>query len=217
MKLKIGEGYKIIMDHTSVLETDELMHLAIHASQNGRQDEAISLLKQLIEKERTNANAYYLLGALHAEIGMFDRAKEEMSEALEHDPSLVPARFQLGLLYLTTGRVDRASEIWAGLDSLEDDSCFFLFKRGLLSLVEDRFAACVDDLSKGIQLNTFNQALNNDMNRIIDDVRKLQTQTAQDDASNSEEKADDSSDNKLADKKYTVLSAYHRNDVDREH
>ncbi|MCU7934031.1 MAG: tetratricopeptide repeat protein [Candidatus Thiodiazotropha sp. (ex Dulcina madagascariensis)] len=196
-----------MMEHIDRLEADELMHLALHASNNNRPDEAISLLKDLINKTPYNAEALYLLGALHAEIGMYDRAKEEISKALEYEPNLVPARFQLGLLHLTSGNVDLAEETWSDLEKLGEKDCFFLFKRGLLSLAQDRFDSCIEDLSRGIALNSFNEPLNKDMSRIIEAAEKtINEQSVTQDVTDG---SGDSTNNR-----FSLLSAYRRNDIE---
>ncbi|MCU7919019.1 MAG: tetratricopeptide repeat protein [Candidatus Thiodiazotropha sp. (ex Epidulcina cf. delphinae)] len=196
-----------MMEHINRLEPDELMHLALHASNNNHPDEAISLLKDLINKTPYNAEALYLLGALHAEIGMYDRAKEEISKALEYEPNLVPARFQLGLLHLTSGNVDLAEKTWSDLEELGEKDCFFLFKRGLLSLAQDRFDSCIEDLSRGIALNSFNEPLNKDMSRIIEAAEKTINEQ-----SVTQDVTDDSGDS--TNNRFSLLSAYRRNDIE---
>lgn len=149
-----------------LLDIDELMHLALHATNNNQPEKAIAYLKKILETDPKHGKAYYLLGALHAEIGMYDRAIEEMSQAVRFEPNLPTAHFQLGLLYVTSARVEEAREAWKPLDKLGEENPLFLFKRGMLHLVNDEFEACIADLNKGISLNDFNPNLNNDMNKI---------------------------------------------------
>ena len=106
---------------------------------------------------------------------MYDKAAEEMAHALELEPDLTSARFQLGLLYLTSGRVKEAGSVWAGLDELGAENPLFLFKKGMLHLVEDEFALCVEALRAGIELNSFNEDLNIDMRRVLVDAEKAMT------------------------------------------
>jgi tetratricopeptide (TPR) repeat protein len=155
------------MNQTTKLDVDELMHLALHAANKNQPEKAIDHLKQLLDILPKNGKAYYLLGALHAEIGMYDRAIEEMTKAVELDPNIPTAHFQLGLLYITSGRVEEAKKAWKALDTLGEKDPLFLFKRGMLSLAQDDFAACIADLQQGISLNKVNPNLNNDMQKII--------------------------------------------------
>jgi Flp pilus assembly protein TadD len=158
----------------STLDNDELLHLAIEATQTGRHGEAIQYLKEAMARSDGNAKTLFLLGAEHAQIGLFDRAVEDMTGALKLDPDLVPARFQLGLLHLVRGKPAEAVAVWKGLDSLPDTDPYLHFKRGLESLAQDDFARCKESLSKGLALNLSNAPLNRDMQRILDEVAARQ-------------------------------------------
>lgn len=154
--------------HKANLDIDELMHLALRAVNGNQDDLAIDYLKQVIERDPSNGLAYYLLGAVHAGLGMYDRAAEEMTKAIHVDPNVPPtAYFQLGLLQLTLGRIAEAEEVWQALDNRGEDDFLFLFKRGMLHLVADEFEACVHDLQRGIELNDFNEKLNVDMRKFV--------------------------------------------------
>lgn len=158
-------------NESTKLDSEELMHLAINAQSH---EQAIDYLKRILEMADDNGKAYYLLGAIHAEIGMYERATEEMTRAIELEPNLPTAHFQLGLLHITSGRVNEAEQAWRPLDKLGESDPLFLFKRGMLHLVNDEFEACIDDLNQGITLNNLNEALNNDMRNIIDRAKQAQ-------------------------------------------
>ena len=157
----------------SSLDTEELLHLAWTASDKGNADQAISLLKQAVAGAPTDARCHYLLGAEYAQIGMFDRAAEQMGAAVALDPSLHAARFQLGLLQLTSRQPEAAGVTWSGLDVLGERHAYVLFKTGLLHLARDEFADCLRCLREGIALNDFNAPLNGDMQRVIEQTEPL--------------------------------------------
>lgn len=150
------------------LQIDELMHLALRAVRETQDDVAIDYLKQVIERDRSHGLAYYLLGAVHAGLGMYDRAAEEMKTAIDLDPDIPPtAHFQLGLLQLTRGNLAEAEEVWRALDGRGEDDFLFLFKRGMLHLMADDFGACIHDLRRGIELNDLDEKLNFDMGKML--------------------------------------------------
>jgi len=155
------------MGEKNLLDAEELLHLAIEASKKGDIEKCITLLKQALEIDPKNARVKYLLGAMHAQIGIYDRAIADMQEAVEIDPDLDIAKFQLGLLYITSGNVSAAEQAWEKLDSLGERNALFLFKRGLLNLAQNKFEDCINDLQKGIKINTSNPALNKDMQMLI--------------------------------------------------
>jgi tetratricopeptide (TPR) repeat protein len=158
------------------LDTEELLHLAWAAGDQGQPDRAIALLKQAVGEAPTDARCHYLLGAEYAQIGMYERAMTQMQEALQLDPELHAARFQLGLLQLTSRNVDAAQEAWGPLDMLGPRHAYALFKTGLLHLARDEFADAARCLQDGLVANDFNTPLNTDMQRMLDAVLPLAAQ-----------------------------------------
>ncbi len=156
---------------TADLDVDELLQLAIQASQGDRHDQAITYLKRAIEKNPENANVVYFLAAEHAQIGLYERAMEGMERALQIDPALHTARFQLGLLYLTSAQVEPAVATLEPLTQLGEDNYFSRFSLGLGHLIRDEFADCKRMLERGIELNQSNAPLNNDMLKIIEAIK----------------------------------------------
>ena len=160
---------------TVELDEAELLHLALHAMGHDRHEESMRLLKRAVHTFPTSARARYLLGAEHAQIGLYDRAVAEMTEAVKLDPSLAVAHFQLGLLHVTAGRVREAEAAWLPLDRLAPDDPLRLFKSAMLHLVRNEFADCIENLQAGIARNKLNKPLNDDMRRLLADVQKRQT------------------------------------------
>jgi tetratricopeptide (TPR) repeat protein len=154
------------------LDTDELLHLALRAADQNQHEQAIVYLKRALEQSPRDARLHYMLGAEHAQIGLYDRAAQEMERAVELDPGLSTAHFQLGLLHLTSARVERAEQAWAPLDQLDSGHCLRLFKTGLLHLARDEFQQCADLLARGMAANTLNASLNQDMERVLDQVQQ---------------------------------------------
>ena len=169
-----------MLNEISHLDAEELLHLSIKAMQSNNHDTAITYLKRTIELEPSNAQAHYLLAAEYAEIGMYDRAADGMKHALELNPNLPTTRFQLGLLHITSGNVEMARETWEALSELGDENPLYLFKEGLLKLAEDNFLECDQLLRKGIANNDVNKALNQDMERILNNIKdKVETPAAE--------------------------------------
>lgn len=153
------------------LDADELLHLAIDASQKDNNKKSIEYLKQALEIEPDNGKIHYMLGAMHAELGMFERAIEDMQKAVESDPLLDTAHFQLGLLHITSGNIEQAEKAWAALNKLGKANSLYLFKTGILQLTNDDFQECIDTLEKGIKLNDQNLPLNKDMLMLIEKAK----------------------------------------------
>ena len=156
------------MNPNTALDPEELKFLAIQASRGKQADQALLFLKQAISAKPQDGELYYLLAAEHAQLGMYNRAADEMEHALLLAPGMHTARLQLGLLYLTQANVEASARTLEPLLTLEEDNCFRLFSDGLMHLMHDRFPACHDALTRGIARNVQNDALNGDMQKILD-------------------------------------------------
>lgn len=159
------------------LDTDELMHLALRANEQADTEKTIGYLKQVLSVEPENGMALYLLGAQHAQMKMYGRAIAEMEQAIEVEPNIpATAHFQLGLLYLTSGAVPESLRAWLPLDQLGENDALFLFKRGLVHLIQDEFPECIENLEKGIAVNVLYPALSIDMQKFADKARAAMLQ-----------------------------------------
>jgi len=156
------------MNPDTELDPQELKFLAIQASRGNQSDQALLYLKQAIRQAPQDGELHYLLAAEHAQLGMYDRAADEMEHALTLAPGMHTARLQLGLLYLTEANVEASTRTLEPLSLLEEDNCFRLFSAGLLHLMHDRFPECRAALTRGIARNVQNDALNGDMQKILD-------------------------------------------------
>ncbi len=84
-------------------------------------DTAMPLLKQVVAKDPSNADAFNYLGYTHGRAGMHDDAIGYYQKALALNPEHRGANEYLGELYLKLGDLPKAKERLAVLDS----ACFF--------------------------------------------------------------------------------------------
>jgi tetratricopeptide (TPR) repeat protein len=150
------------------LDAEELMHLALKAMRQDRDDDAILFLKHAILQAPNEGRLHYLLGALYAELGMMQRAIATMTCAVELDPDLATANFQLGLLHASVGDAGAAREAWKPLDEFGEDEPLRIFKRGMEYLLVEDYAKCIAELKRGIERNEMLESLNVDMQRVIE-------------------------------------------------
>lgn len=158
----------------SLLDQTELLQLSTEAGATGEAGAAIAYLKEAVSRPDATGIAHFLLGAEYAQIKLYERAVSEMEAALALDPALSIARLQLGLLWLTSGIGERATQVFEPLAELPDSDPLRHFGAGLVALIKDQFDEAVRQLRSGIVLNLTNQALNTDMQRIIDEIGQLQ-------------------------------------------
>jgi tetratricopeptide (TPR) repeat protein len=163
----------------SALDAEELMHLAMRAMDAEKSEDAITYLKRAIALAPNDGRLHFLLGALHAEIGLDERAIAELSRAVQLAPELHTAHFQLGTLLLKRGEVARANEAWRPLDMLDRDHPLYLFKSALSQLADGDYARCIAELRQGIARNDENDFLNLEMREVLAKTEALLAAEAQ--------------------------------------
>ena len=163
------------------LDAEELMHLALEAMKHDRDDEALLFLKRALAQEPEDGRVHYLLGALHAALGMTGRAITEMTRATELRPDLGLARFQLGLLHMTAGESEQARSAWVPLNQLSEDDALRVFGDGMTRFLDADYGAAIALLKRGIELDESAESLNANMMQVIEHAQaalEAQTQSA---------------------------------------
>src|SRR5262249_40439467 len=150
------------------LDAEELLHLALKAMEDDRDEDAISCLKRAIGLEPKSGTLHYLLGAMYAQLAMIDRAIGEMTLATRFEPTLHMAHFQLGLLHFTSGHPEAAEAAWEPLLQLDQEHPLVLFRAGLLHLARDEFEECAATVRRGLEANTEHPSLNHDMRMVAE-------------------------------------------------
>ena len=160
----------------NALTQQELLALALEASQRGDTAHAVAYLKTAAARPDALPEALFMLGSEYAQAGLIDDARASMARSIEIAPTYAIARFQLGLLTLTTGDAAGALHILEPLEQLppEHPQAFLHdFQRGLKHLIADQFAPTVEALEQGIARNAEIEPLNGDMRRVIGTIRGL--------------------------------------------
>lgn len=182
----------------SLLDANEVLHLALLASRENHHDKAITLLKQGLAMAPDDSRMLFLLGAEHAQIGLYDRAIDEIARSVRLDGSVPAAHFQLGLLHVMASDGPNAREAWVPLAKLPETDPFRVFSDALLRLLDNDLAGCIDGIRHGLTLGANIPALAQSMQRILDSALALQAQGA---AARQEKVAEE-------DSSHVFLSAY---------
>jgi len=140
-----------------MLDADEYLHLAIHATQHQQHHAALEYLNKSLAISPDNAKAIFLLAAEHAELGLFDRAIKGMERALDLDPHLDFARYQLGMLYMQTNDIQAGKLVWNYLGEHATDNAIKLVAQGLSTIDDDysRGFSLVEQAAKSDITNPF--------------------------------------------------------------
>ncbi|MDH5326177.1 MAG: tetratricopeptide repeat protein [Gammaproteobacteria bacterium] len=149
------------------VDAEQLLDLALQASQAHDTQKSIGLVKLALEKAPEDVRMWYMLGSLYADMGLYDKSLQHLETALQIDAGYGIARFHLGLLYLTMGDRDKAEQIWQKLEELGESHYLMLFKSGLLCIADDKASEGIDKIKQGIDRNAINEELNQDMESVI--------------------------------------------------
>src|SRR5262245_41028534 len=132
-----------------MLDAEECLHLALHASSIGDHHACIAYLKEGLKQQPADARAIYLLATQHAELGLIERAIGGMQAALAIEPGLEIARFHLGLLLLDRNRAADAKEQFLRLAGA-GNRALRLCSDAMVALADGDRAATRDRLSLAI-------------------------------------------------------------------
>jgi|tagenome__1003787_1003787.scaffolds.fasta_scaffold20758491_2 tetratricopeptide (TPR) repeat protein len=162
----------------TAFDAEELKHLAIKAMRADREEDALRLIKAALAQKPHEPELLYLLGMVHSNLGMTNRAIEELSQVLALAPELINCRFQLGLLHFTRRAFKQAESVWAPLlSALSEDDPLRVFATGLTQVGNDRIEEAIPVLERGISLSG-NAFLNEDMGRILTECQRHLAQTS---------------------------------------
>ena len=159
--------FELLQKGHKVLDAKENLHLAINAMTRDEHHAALNYIKEVLALEPKNADALYLLGAEHAELGLYDRAIEEIEQALQIDANIEMARFQLGLLYLKVNQLDGAAAAFTYLIDRSNVDSLAAYATGLLALCNNDVLRAREKIALGLSITNDNPALKKDMQKLL--------------------------------------------------
>ena len=168
-----------------MLDAEEYLHLAIHATQHQQHHAALEYLHKSLELSPENAKAIFLLAAEHAELGLFGRAIKGMLQALELDPQLDFARYQLGILYMQTSDIEAGKLVWDYLGEQASDSTIKLVSKGL-SIIDDDYERGFSLIEEAAKSEIANQFLRSSIENIRDNLAQSQSLPTKQDVNTSD-------------------------------
>lgn len=147
------------------LDNEELLRLSLDAINNGRDADAVVMLKLLLERDHHHVYAIYLLAAQHAQLGMYDRAEAGFRTVVTSSPEFGIARFQLAQLLVMKGAADEAQRILAPL--LGQSDALGAYARAMHAAADENLDVALRELEEGLALPQEIPALAMDMQRLV--------------------------------------------------
>ncbi len=96
---------------------------AVKEIKKGDYDDAIKLLRKVVDKKPRNADAHNLLGFSYRKLEKFEPARKHYARALKLDPNHKGALEYLGELYLQTGNLKDAEALLTRLAAACPGGC----------------------------------------------------------------------------------------------
>jgi tetratricopeptide (TPR) repeat protein len=154
---------------------DALMSRGLAASQANDSTQAIECFLKASAARPSAGLPQFMLGSEFAALGLMDKAEAAFANAARLAPDFTMARYQLGLLQFSAGRAALALLTWEPLLRLPDTDPLPHFVRGFDALARDRFDPAISHYQRGLALNTANDALSDDIEKMIAGIRAMAT------------------------------------------
>lgn len=152
---------------------DALMSQGMAASQANDGVRAIEWFQRASAAEPGAGLPQFLLGAEFAALGDMAQAEAAFANATRLAPGFPLARYQLGLLQFSSGRAAMALLTWQPLLGLPATDPLPHFVNGFAALAHDRFDQALHHYQQGLALNTTNEALSGDIEKVIAGIKAL--------------------------------------------
>ncbi len=133
----------------------------------------VPALSAMLARYPEDARLHFMLGSVFAGQSRPIEAHAAMTRAVELAPDFRLARYQLGFFELTSGEANRALSTWGPLLTAGDDDYLRVFVEGMTYLIRDEFADAIGKFERGIELNTENAPMNDDIRLLMGQISQL--------------------------------------------
>ena len=149
-------------DVKDMIKLTQMTRRASDLRDSGNEDEAFSLLEDVLEKSPDSRRVLNTLGTWYARKNDFQNAEKLFKRLIQLDPEDIGAYYDLGLLYASTSRLKEATTFaQIVLSELpRSETAHFLF--GIIRLKEKDYAGALEYLDKAIEYDpNYDEALYN--------------------------------------------------------
>ena len=123
-----------------------------------KREEAKRLINEVLQSNRANVRAYYLMVKLEEDAGNRDEVIKFYTTISELDNSDVVAPYQLGLLYLEKGELGKAEEIASRLRKAQPKSMEGITLTGIVFSQKNMHSEAISTLRKAIEVRPTSEA-----------------------------------------------------------
>ncbi len=115
-------------------------------------DEALSILKKILDKKPNNENAIYFTGICHFKKNMLPEAIEAFSKVNSLNPSFPGAYYHLGICYQKQNQLDKSLTFYQKALELDPKNFISLFNGGLVLYKLKRYSEALTYFEKAVEL-----------------------------------------------------------------
>lgn len=162
----------------TTLHAQELIQDGLAASASGDTPRALDLFSQASLAAPGAGLPHFLRGSEYAGANDMAKAEEAFAMAVLLAPDLSIARYQLGLLQYSSARVSAALLTWQPLQALPSTDPLVHFVDGFVALAVDDLGAALSAFERGLELNTSNEPLSDDIRKVMQGIGGLQATAA---------------------------------------
>ncbi len=153
------------------LTPEEHMRLGSIYEQKGETELALREYERLVEADRYNPDAFFVMANLQLKMSRFDEAESNYKKAIELAPGTGPYHNNLGWLYMEQGRLDKAAaEVKRAIDVDPDRRYVYLDTLGVVQTRQGRFAEAEESLkvAEALTPRTETEGLGYIYNHLVD-------------------------------------------------
>ncbi len=112
------EAVRIRSEHGLVDDPESMFYAGVHFAMTGADEQAMTLLTKVVEREPNNAQARWRLATLLYDQTKYEEAKTQIVEAVRLDPSDAYSQQILGALLLKSGEYEQALMVFHRAEEL---------------------------------------------------------------------------------------------------
>jgi tetratricopeptide (TPR) repeat protein len=113
-------------------EAQQAISQAMEKIRQGQLEEALTILKDVVQKYPDDSNVHYLLGVTLGRLQRYEEAVVELMRVIELVPKFAPAYQQLGYCYQNLKDMDKALEYYRKSAELDPANAANLYNLGLI-------------------------------------------------------------------------------------
>lgn len=138
----------------------------------------LALIDAVLAKHPQDPRLHFMKGSILAGQSKHIEAHTSLSKAVEIAPEYSLARYQLGFFELTSGEADRALSTWGPLLREPKDNYLRVFVEGMTHVIRDEFTEAFAKFTRGLELNTENLPMNDDIRLLMREIKTKMDQNA---------------------------------------